>query len=365
MSVFSKPLRESTTMNINYNNYFKNSVVLKNFKIPELKIIARENNLHVSGSKPILIERIHNHFTNSVYAISVQKIFRGHIIRKLMKLKGDAFKNKKTCVNETDFYTLDPIEDIPYDEFYSYKDSNNFVYGFNISSLITLFKQKGKIINPYNREKVDFKIMNDIFTLYKLTNIVFPYVFNDKKDEPNIPVANNQPPQPPQPHQNRVITNVTNNHQLTENIELHNKMQRIREKPINVRIQELFMEIDLLGNYTNSSWFNNLEKRDYIRFYRYLYDIWHYRGQMSHETKRRICRLHDPFINTSLSSLNLATTTSEDCRAVCLYIMENMVYTGIDAEYQKIGALHVLSVLTIVSMDARRNMLWLYESLVY
>ena len=365
MSVFSKPLRDSTTMNINYNNYFKNSVVLKNFKIPELKIIARENNLHVSGSKPILIERIHTHFTNSVYAISVQKIFRGHIIRKLMKLKGDAFKNKKTCVNETDFYTLDPIEDIPYDEFYSYKDSNNFVYGFNISSLITLFKQKGKIINPYNREKVDFKIMNDIFTLYKLTNILFPYVFNDKKDEPNIPVANNQPPQPLQPHQNRVITNVTNNNQLTENIELHNKMQRIREKPIHVRIQELFMEIDLLGNYTNSSWFNNLEKRDYIRFYRYLYDIWHYRGQMSHETKRRICRLHDPFINTSLSSLNLATTTTEDCRAVCLYIMENMVYTGIDAEYQKIGALHVLSVLTIVSMDARRNMLWLYESLVY
>jgi hypothetical protein len=42
-----------------------------------------------------------------------------------------------------------------------------------------------------------------------------------------------------------------------------------------------------------------------------------------------------------------------------------MVYTGIDVEYQKLGALHVLSVLTIVSMDARRNMMWLYESLVY
>jgi hypothetical protein len=363
MSVFSKPIVDSSGMNIYYNNYFKNSIVLKNFKIPQLKLIARENNLHVSGSKPILIERIHNHFTQSVYAISVQKIFRGHLIRKLMKLKGEAFKNKKICVNESDFYTLDPLEDIPYDEFYSYKDSNNFVYGFNISSLITLFKQKGKIINPYNREKVDFKIMNDIFTLYKLTKIIFPHIFNEKPDEqPTIPITNNQTHQP---HQNRVVTNVTNNHQMHENIELHNRMQRIREKPVNVRILELFMEIDLLGNYTDSNWFINLEKRDYIRFYRYLYDIWHYRGQMSHETKRRICRLHDPFINTSLSSLNLATTTTDDSRAVCLYIMENMIYTGIDTEYQKIGALHVLSVLTIVSMDARRNMLWLYESLVY
>jgi hypothetical protein len=277
-----------------------------------------------------------------------------------MKLKGEAFKNKKICVNESDFYTLDPLEDIPYDEFYSYKDSNNFVYGFNITSLITLFKQKGKIINPYNREKVDFKIMNDIFTLYKLTKIIFPHIFIEKPDEPTtIPITNNQP------HQNRVVTNVTNNHQLTENVELHNRMQRIREKPINIRILELFMEIDLLGNYTDSNWFINLEKREYIRYYRYLYDIWHYRGQMTHETKRRICRLHDPFINTSLSSLNLPTTTTDDCRAVCLYIMENMVYTGIDIEYQKLGALHVLSVLTIVSMDARRNMMWLYESLVY
>jgi hypothetical protein len=359
MSVFSKPIAISNTMNVKYNNYFKNSIVLKNFKIPELKIIARENNLRVSGSKPELIKRIHEHFTNSICAVSIQKLFRGFIVRLLFRLKGEAFKNKKLCVNESDFYTLDPLENIPYDEFYSYKDEKNFIYGFNISSLITLFKQKGKIINPYNREKVDFKIMNDIFTLYKLTNIIFPYIFNEKKEEQSIQNTNSQP------RENRIISNVSNPGQLNQNIELHNRMQRIREKPLNIRIQELFMEIDLLGNYTDSNWFINLEKREYIRFYRYLSDIWHYRGQLTHETKRRICRLHDPFINTSLSSLNLPTSTTEDCRAICLYIMENMIYTGIDIEYQKIGALHVLSVLTIVSLDARRNMPWLYESLVY
>jgi SAP domain len=357
MNVFSKPIPNS--MNIKYNNYFKNSVVLKNFKIPELKLIARENNLRVSGSKPLLIERIHEHFTNSVCAVSIQKLFRGFMVRLLFRLKGEAFKNKKLCVNESDFYTLDPLENIPYDEFYSYKDDKNFIYGFSISSLITLFKQKGKIINPYNREKVDFKIMNDIFTLYKLTNLIFPYIFNEKKEQQPIRYTNSQP------DENRIISNVSNPGQSNQNIELHNRMQRIREKPINIRILELFMEIDLLGNYTDSNWFTNLEKREYIRFYRYLLDIWHYRGQLTHETKRRICRLHDPFINTSLSSLNLPTSTTEDCRAICLYIMENMIYTGIDIEYQKIGTLHVLSVLTIVSLDARRNMPWLYESLVY
>ena len=361
MSVFSKPITPSNSMNIYYSNYFKNSIVLKNFKIPELKIIARENKLHVSGSKPQLIERIHTHFTECIHSQHIQKIFRGHIVRKLFKIKGEAFKNKKLCVNETDFYTLDPLENIPYDEFYSYKDEKNFIYGFNISSLITLFKQKGKIINPYNREKVDSKVMNDIFTMYKLTNILFPDIFTEKKEEQPTQNTNIHI----QPQQNRIISNVSNVGQLNQNVELHNRMQRIREKPLNIRILELFMEIDLLGNYTDSNWFINLEKREYIRFYRYLFDIWHYRGQLTHETKRRICQLHDPFINTSLSSLNLPTTTTEDCRSVCLYIMENMIYTGIDVEYQKIGTLHVLSVLTIVSQDARRNMPWLYESLVY
>jgi hypothetical protein len=275
-------------------------------------------------------------------------------------MKGDAFKNKKLCVNETDFYTLDLLDSIPYDEFYSYEDDKKFIYGFNISSLITLFKQKGKIINPYNREKVDFKIMNDIFTVYKLTNILFPRVFNEKKNE-QILQHSTQSHTSIQP-QNRIISNVV---QSNPNIELHNKMQRIREKPVYMRIQEVFMEIDILGNYTDPNWFNNLERRDYIRFYRYLFDIWNHRGQLSHETKRRICRLHDPFVNTSYNSLHLDTTNRDDCKAICLYVIENMIYTGIDTEYQKIGALHVLSVLTLVSHDARRSMPWLYESVVY
>ena len=41
-----------------------------------------------------------------------------------------------------------------------------------------------------------------------------------------------------------------------------------------------------------------------------------------------------------------------------------MVYTGVDVEYKTLGALHVLSVLTIVNYSAREAMPWLYESLI-
>jgi hypothetical protein len=45
--------------------------------------------------------------------------------------------------------------------------------------------------------------------------------------------------------------------------------------------------------------------------------------------------------------------------------MENLIYSGIDEEYRKIGALHVLSALTLVSSPARIAMPWLYESIVF
>jgi hypothetical protein len=54
----------------------------------------------------------------------------------------------------------------------------------------------------------------------------------------------------------------------------------------------------------------------------------------------------------------------EELQAICITVMENMVHGGVDVEYQKIGALHVLSVLTLISMDARNNMRWLFESLL-
>ena len=55
----------------------------------------------------------------------------------------------------------------------------------------------------------------------------------------------------------------------------------------------------------------------------------------------------------------------EIVRDMCLKIFECMVYCGADDEYRRIGALHALSALTLVSMEARQAMPWLYESLFH
>jgi hypothetical protein len=144
-------------------------------------------------------------------------------------------------------------------------------------------------------------------------------------------------------------------------------MNELRSKSIEVRIQELFIEIDLLGNYTQASWFSELSRSQYLQLYQWLYNIWYFRGFISREVRRMICCLNDPFYGRLDEITNITNPeefTLEVIKESCLYVIENMVHTGIDIEYRKIGTFHALSALTIVSEDARQNMQWLYDSII-
>jgi hypothetical protein len=114
----------------------------------------------------------------------------------------------------------------------------------------------------------------------------------------------------------------------------------------------LFMEIDLLGNYTSSNWFSELTDRPLNHLHRYYIQMWNYRAGLSEETKRLLSPLGSPFY------FNTNTTVKESC----VYFMENLVFSSPDIEIRKLGALHVLAGLTQVSHHARYSLFWLYES---
>jgi len=362
MNVFSKPLQINDE--ISYLDYYKNNMDISKLKVVQLKSIAKKNKLPVSGTKPILTNRVEEFFKQSKSSSLIQKIFRGYLVRNSFIIRGPAFKDLKKCVNDTDFITLDPLNEIPFFDFYSYQDSAGFIYGFSVSSLISLLAQKGTIINPYNREKIDMKNMKQIIILHRIKKLLFStFQRGHAKQSENLAIENNNITNT---MQQRTASNVFFNNAFsnTLNRELIEKIQQIQQKTIQIRVQELFMEIDQLGNYTQAAWFDNLSTSDYFRFYRYLTDIWNYRGQLSNEMKRNICSLTDPFRNNYLLR-NTTMLEHEQMKKICLNVMEHMIYTGIDIEYRKLGALHALSALTIVSLPARQNMMWLYESLVF
>jgi hypothetical protein len=370
-------VKQSTTKNeinteinkIDYGVFFKNNIMLSKYKIPELKEIAKYNKLHISGSKPKLISRIEMHFQKELNAIKIQKNFRKYIVKKLFFLRGPGFKNREMCVNSSDFYTMEPLNEITHYVFFSYTDANNFTYGFDITSLVQLIKHSNNspLTNPYNREEIDYNIKNKIVNLYNIIHIIFPYIIKDSiKIQNSSNVRHRNISRIRNNHRNYRLTN--NNFEQTisisDRIALLNKMNELRSKPIDVRIQELFMEIDFLGNYTQASWFTDLSRSQYLQLYQWLYNIWNFRGFISREVRRMICCLNDPFYGRLNDITNPEEITLEIIKESCLYVIENMVHTGIDLEYRKIGTFHALTALTLVSDNARQNLQWLYDSIV-
>jgi hypothetical protein len=139
----------------------------------------------------------------------------------------------------------------------------------------------------------------------------------------------------------------------------------MRTKPIEQRIQDLFIEFDQLGNYTQSHWLLNLNLNQYVRLYRALYEIWNYRSGLSREARLKICPFYGPFERIFQGPVYYEDLTIEQIKNACTCAFETMIFSGVDEDHRKIGAFHALSALTIVSTGARQAMPWLYESIVY
>jgi hypothetical protein len=60
----------------------------------------------------------------------------------------------------------------------------------------------------------------------------------------------------------------------------------------------------------------------------------------------------------------LRQQSRETLRNTSLYVIENMVDKGQDANAKSLGAFYVLAALTLVNQDAAAALPWLYESVV-
>jgi hypothetical protein len=359
---------------LTFENFCKYKLSLKSYKIPELKTCARKYHLPVSGAKPLLMQRIETAFKMINARILIQRIFRGYIVRKMKTLHGPAINNRSICSNETDFATMEPLSEIENTYFFSYTDGKDFTYGFNITSLISMMKSKSKMVNPYNREKLEQTVINNVISLHNINCIVFSTFraenepFSLKNTLRQYPQNRYVQPSPIiQPQTNDVMTNYNPpvNAALITDQETHTRYQRIceiRSKPLTRRISELFQEFDHLGNYTSQGWFLALGYREFIRLYRNLFEIWNYRAMLTREIKLKICPFHGPFESIFTRPLHYNELSFDQIKLACLIAMENLVYSGVDEDSRKIGAFHALSGLTIVSLPARLSMPWLYDS---
>ena len=311
---------------VNYNNY--DMLFVKNFNLQQLKKICKSYKLKITGKKIDLVERLYQYLKSYKYIVKIQKVFRGFLHRKIIKLKGDAFLDRSKCVNQTDFLSMDELHLIPPLQFFSYTEYDGKIYGFNILSIFNLLtKEKNKQpINPYTRNIISDKVVQDIYKIIYLSKIC--------KQPINITIKN-------------------------EMNDLSNK------KKIEMKILDIFQYINSLGNYSEPKWFLSLNKIQLYKFFRELGDIWNYRANISDETKIKICPPNG-ILFSHLERVNIFNENNQLLLQLKISnILEKMLYSGIDNDSKVLGAYYILAALTLVSQDAASSMSWLYQSVYY
>ena len=319
----SKKLEKVTNENLCFPTVENSDILFKyNYNVQQLKQFAKHYKLKVSGNKNELISRIYVFLKLSKTIVHVQKIFRGFLQRKCNKLHGPAFMNRKMCTNDSDFLTGDTMDELNHSQFFSYKDADGFIYGFDIISLYNLILKSGKQVkNPYNRTDISKTVIQDMRNLIRVSRILKIQIDIDIKDE--------------------FVSN---------------------EKSVELRTLDLFQNIDALGNYSDPSWFSLLPRNQMIKFVRELIDIWSYRAQLTSEMKKKICPpVGDPFRNINFSYLH-SEENNDNVKKIVLTILEKLVNTGVDKDSKTLGAYYVLGALTLVSENAASSLPWLFQS---
>jgi hypothetical protein len=268
------------------------------------------------------------------YPVKIQKVFRGKLQRKFNDYFGPALKRREICTNDTDFVTMDDLKDLQYGQFYSFKDNDGRVYGFDIASIYNLiYKNTDTIniskvggINPYNRNKIPCFVMIDLKMIIRTSKILNIKVDVDFDTD---------------------IGNVSN------------------AKTVEMRALSLFQNIDSLGNYSSPEWFLTLNRNQLIKFLRELSDIWNYRAQLSNEIKQNICPpIGDPFRNINLSYI-MNENDVLNIKKNILDVLEKFVNNGVDRDSKTLGAYYVLGALTLVNDSAATSLPWLFQSVSY
>lgn len=182
------------------------------------------------------------YFKNEKFIIRIQSAFKRYSFWVNVFLRGPALYSREICVNNEDFLDFEEICKISKNNFISFKDNKNFVYGYHIKSLFKLLNETDNFINPYNRKKFPVYVKDNI------RELIFREGIRNKKYSKKS----------------------TSFWKIRKDWLLITKHCKSMNYPI------------------KKEWFLHLNTVDLLHLYRKLYIIWNIRSNLSTETKNKI-----------------------------------------------------------------------------
>jgi len=188
-----------------------------------------------------LIDEIYKEDIHKI--INVQSIIRRYLSNNNIK-RGLGYFLKDICKNNEDFYFMTTINEIENKYLFSYKDTHNNVWFFDIRSFKKLIEHKAE--NPYTREIIPNNIISNANYIIKILN------------------------------KQKIDTNI-------EELLLTNKKDIIKQKCV-----DLASNISEHGYFCDIQWILSLNLSKLKKLYRSLEDIWNYRAYLTTEVRSRI-----------------------------------------------------------------------------
>jgi hypothetical protein len=279
----------------------------KNISVYSVRQSIKNCDLHklidTKKSKQFLIESIKNiiikerfYESHQKYIINIQKNFRRWLVYR-----------KKICCNDNDILTFSSKFEIEDKYFYVLDDLLiNKKYAYDIRTLLQIIES-------------DYPSC--------------PYTFRTFTEN-EINKINK--------HKNRLI-------KYGVDIEIK-KNVLTPEEEINMKIKDVFYQINMLDNYTNHAWFKNLEINDLVKLYIVSEDIWNYRSGMDLNSKKRIVK--DGIVFNIPIHFIKSTKSKMKLQEIILNDYFRIISEGINREEKKLGAILILTGLVEISYEA-------------
>ena len=292
---------------VSNNSYISVCSLRKSIKKSDLKykINTKQSKQLLLKSLKIIIEEERYYISNMYSIIAIQSIFRKWLVYR-----------KKICCNDTDILTFSSKYDIPNIFFYIFNDNlNNKKYAYDIRTLYQIIESDYPSC-PYTFRQFTEEEKNEI--------ILYKNKLNQKGINIDIP----------------------------KNILSH-------EEEIDMKIKDIFYQINMLDNYTNPDWFRKLNLNQLIHLYVKTEDIWNYRSCMDIETKKKIVTGGQVF-NAPLSMIKTYKSKIK-LQEIILNDYLKLITEGINREEKKLGAILILTGLVEVSIDAAEALPYLVQ----
>lgn len=257
---------------------------------------------------------------------AVQKIQKWYTFWRglyVFQNRGPAYYDRALCTNDCDFFSTDAIQDISGHTFFSYKEDDNHIYGFDVRSIYSIIyyaeKNNEPSTNPFTRTLIPKYILQKIkkcVTWLQCRGISYEW-------EPLLPPTS--------------------------------------EQQMRMKIVDLFGKINDLNYYSSPDWFLNLSFQQHRQFYAEIHALWTTRAGLSMAQKNTIV----PNFHTRLFRFQpwaLIDHTLDTMQKLNMGVIRTLISSAQDKNDKILGAMYVMTALTCVSREARATYPWLFES---